>query len=187
MVKKRIGEKKFVSNNEKKAIRLQLGVSGNSPINEFNKYEVSGLTYQDLYGFSESNFGVSISTGLEWQRQKKKIQYFYGIGIGGGYGKRQNLGNVLNTNNTGISRYSLEISKGYSINTEYFGGVKYFLSPEFSLSLESGFIIGYSNDTIDIELIEVSSKTSTETNLQTRNAIHYRLSYLRYLNFSYYF
>jgi hypothetical protein len=59
--KKRIGEKKYISINEKRALRFLLYINGTVPLNDFNQQEISGLTFYELRDFIASNFNISAS------------------------------------------------------------------------------------------------------------------------------
>jgi hypothetical protein len=52
---------------------------------------------------------------------------------------------------SGNSFYSVEIRKGFGAGLNAFGGVKFFFSPEFSISLESSFYASFSRYKVTIQ------------------------------------
>lgn len=88
---------------------------------------------------------------------------------------------------SGNSFYSVEIRKGFGAGLNAFGGVKFFFSPEFSISLESSFYASFSRYKLDIDAVDYVSKINTVTNYRAQNKIHFGINYLRTLNLSYYF
>lgn len=187
VVKRRIGEKKFISKNEKKALRLKLRTSGFMPIASEYKDSIRFLPEEDRKNDSQ-NF-IFLSTGIEWQKQRNRIQYFYGFDVS------------ISAQNEKVYRYAT--GAGVNINFIYYdetkrnfyttrfnglGGVKFFLSPEFSISLDTSF--GFYFRRTDFETYR-NTIDSTDPPKFILSSIDYTFGYgwdyLNTLNLSYYF
>ena len=181
--KTRIGEKKFISKDEKKALRFRLELRGGI---ELSSQLPDSITTSLFNRYRSEGFRAAIYTGYEWQKQKNRVQYFYGLETGFEYVYQYDLfswsWNVVN----GFTLV-IEDERKITIPLIGFGGVKLFLSKEFSISLESNLKIEYnvvnSNRTIENEKIGLFDELPKISS----NEITFRLHYLSMLNLSYYF
>jgi hypothetical protein len=188
--KKRIGEKKYISVYEKKALRLQFGGSANVPVSAKVESDIAGTEVREENLKNSEGF-VFAGIGTEWQKQRDRIQFFYGGDFSvtlatssiDSYSGVYYLGqgayeNVWN-------RRRQYISSGVT----GFGGIRFFFSPRFSLSVESGIYFGYSfvkssytHDFYDLNLIH--QEIQHEENV---NGFDWSTQFVRALYFSYYF
>lgn len=184
--KKRIGEKKFISLDEKKALRISLGGRGELPLTDrldVLNDTLSPLNFTDLL---REGFQFHCLVGLEWQKQRNRVQYFYGLETGFRYFKYKRLvGWSWNSISGYTFRFNDEVNQ--SIPLIGFFGVKYFLSKEFSISIETNLQVNYQHEKIDRTLINRQNGTEFESKDIIRKEINFNLDYLSSLNFSYYF
>lgn len=186
--KRRIGEKKFVSVNEKKVLRFQIGGSGDIPIStDTLDNRKNGTPILNQFTLEDSYFSLRTTIGLEWQRQFKKFQLFYGFDSGVTYTKDTGISSASYSSGNLVS-YREGINQNIGVPLNGFIGFKYFFNPRISISLESYMstsinfakitsTIHYTDPDQDARLL-ISGK---------RNDINFGFDYLRYLNLSYYF
>lgn len=126
----------------KGAYRLSLQLSGGSShISDDSIRFNSGNTSSYYFPVSNSSFGISSAVGYEWQQQVGRFQFIYGYDVFGSVGTYREAGLIRNAEGrkeeaTGKSNY---ISAGVSP----LAGVKFFVHPRFSLSLEGSYNIRY--------------------------------------------
>lgn len=188
--KKRIGEKKYISVYEKKALRLQFGGSAHVPVNAKVESDFAGAEKREEY-LKKAEGSVFAGIGIEWQKQRDRIQFFYGgdfsaeLSVWSSYSY-----NGFYDNNYGAyeNLYNYK-RRSLSNGVTGFGGIRYFFSPRFSMSVESGIYLGYhfgknSNfyDFYDSNLVLQKLKLE-----EKMNSIDWRIQYVRALYFSYYF
>jgi hypothetical protein len=185
--KKHIGEKKFISKNEKKALRLQIGGFVDYPIGKQDSLgNFAGLNNIRL---NEEKFvNVRLLVGIEWQKQINRIQLFYGVDGGIGYFERVEPLSITSSTQTGeIIGYSTVERSNVSVPLHVFMGVKYFIHPRISLSIESALDIGlgwstYKRTSYDNQFVETSTTPEAK-----RRDVFFDTDYLRYLNISFHF
>ncbi|MBK9016308.1 MAG: hypothetical protein IPM82_20810 [Saprospiraceae bacterium] len=186
--RRRIGEKKFISVNEKKALRLQLGGTFSIPISSEEIYDSTLTGTSNLFNIKESRTDVYSYIGIEWQRQFDKLQVYYGLDSGVRYYKDLDVPTVISST-SGQVNYWREINyRSISIPLIGFAGVKYYFHPRFSLSYELslGTAISFIKNRQDRFEPGIEGPAEREFNYR-RTGISGNSSYLRYFNVSYYF
>jgi hypothetical protein len=187
--RRRIGEKKFISVNEKKALRFQLGGAFSVPISTEEIYDSTLTGTSNLLNIKESRTDVYSYIGIEWQRQFDKLQIYYGIDSGVRYYKDLNVPAAVISSTTGQVNYWREIkNRSISITLIGFAGVKYYLHPRFSLSYELSFgaAISFIKNRQDRFEPGIQGPAEREFNYR-RTEISGNSDYLRYFNISYHF
>ncbi|HRI58088.1 MAG TPA: hypothetical protein PK228_00105 [Saprospiraceae bacterium] len=188
--KKRIGEKKYISVYEKKALRLLLGGGMEVPANAAVEANFSGTDLREENLKTTTGF-ILAGIGLEWQKQKGRIQFFYG-------GDISTVFSALNTgfyNSVYIANQNIyanvyyDRSRSVSTGTNGFGGIRFFFSPQFSVSAESGMYLGYRSDNTSFHYSYYDSNLSVQTveEVEKVGSFIWKMQYLRSLYFSYYF
>ena len=183
--KRRLGEKKFISLNDKKALRFIVGGSGEIPLNR-DRLNYDSLSTTDIRDLERSTLQLYGLIGIEWQHQKSRVQYFYGIETGFKYSQKEEASSFVYTN-VSIIKFGYYNTTSYSIPINTFGGIKFFFSQEFSLSIESTFSLSYQMERVDRTVYDVVANVAADTKGAKRNEINYNFDYLSSLNFSYYF
>lgn len=184
--RRRMGEKKFVSLNDKRSLRVRLGGSGNLLLSDrldLLNDTISPINFNDLL---EEGFQCHLLVGYEWQKQKKRVQYFYGFETGIRYFDYNYLTGWSWSSINGYT-YRFNDEKSVAVPIILLGGVKYFITPEFSIALETSFEIGYKRKKIDRSTETPSTGSRYERKDIKRHEIDFQMDYLSALNFSYYF
>lgn len=185
--KKRFGEKRFVSVNEKKALRFQLGGYVDTPISSdtiSNQLEFPASSY---FNIKDSYTNLTTSIGIEWQKQyEERLQLFYGFDIGASYYRSSGIQSY--TISSSSSTFTEGLSKDVRFPVYGFLGFKVFLHPRFSVSIESSINagIGFEKNTLtrhDANAVEQKLLLRSDK----RTEFIFNIDYLRYLNLSYYF
>lgn len=184
--KKRIGERKFVSANERKVVRFSVGGSGEISLSDelnFISDSISPLNFTDLFRNGYQFHGL---VGFEWQKQVNRIQYFYGFETGFEYSKYNQLNGWSWNSNEGYTHHFND-ERIMSIPLIGLGGIKFFISKFFSVSLESNFKINYQAEKLIRKL--QTPRTSYEYTSEPikRKEINFNFDYLSALSLSYYF
>lgn len=187
--KKRIGEKKYINVYEKRALRLSLGGAFEVPTNAKVEGNSPGNDVRDL---KSARGSILAGVGLEWQKQRERIQFFYG---GDCFAAHSTFGTGLYSSVVYISDQNITANVYYdqtrSLTTGVngFGGIRFFFSPRFSVSAESGMLIGYRFGKTRFHYTYVDSNFSPQkiTREEKAGSIVWQTQYLRSLYFSYYF
>jgi len=191
--KKRIGIKDSLSLNKTKAFRLRFGGFVDANINnkdlvetEFeNIMEGNGIIESENNEFPLSHFNIFAMAGIEWQHQKKRIQYYGGFEMGYRFDKEKEIINASYAGNE-LIRLTSRNNRIHSVLLNGIGGCKFFLSPNFSIgietSIESAFNITRYTTTIDDRQIESQRIVTTKNNRFFAN-----FDYLNGLYVSYYY
>ncbi|HMR42346.1 MAG TPA: hypothetical protein PKC40_00865 [Saprospiraceae bacterium] len=191
--KKRIGEKRFISLNEKRVLRFQTGFFVDNSLaidTASNNYSYFMNRYAAGDAFKDKNINSRILVGMEWQKQKGRWQFFYGFDIGVGYSIADRItGYYYQYSGNVIINEGFITSKEESLNFPTYGffGLKYFFTPRVSLSVESAISAGFSKIKSNETRHSSIEKTSEETFLIKELRINSNFDYLRFLNLSYYF
>ncbi len=183
--KKRVGEKTYSPLNKKKTLRFEIGGNGEIPLTDTSDYDLDTLGTSNVSNLLRKSIIVYSYVGFEWQFQRNRVQYFYGFKTRLSYSKINYLSATISSSLLGGS-YLINTEKEISIPLVGFGGVKYFFTPEFSLSLESSLSIDFSIEKTDRSQ-QGNGTISFEFEGITRRAINYNIDFLNALNFSYYF
>lgn len=185
--KKHIGEKKFISKDEKKALRIQFGGYADYPVGKQDSLDrYAGLANVNFNEGKSLNIRALI--GIEWQKQIKRLQLFYGFDTGVNYSENVNPYSITWISSTGeVIGYSTNEESELRVPLYIFMGVKYFIHPRVSLSLESTVNVGigwskYNRINYDNQFNETNVTAEAK-----RQEINLRTDYLRYLNVSFYF
>lgn len=184
--KKRFKFGNLVARNEKTALRVQFGGSGQIELNEREKFlsdSISPLLFSDIF-----NKGINLYclVGVEWQKQKNRFQYFYGIDIGYRISRTERLVGWSYRSDRGYT-FRVNEDNRNSIPLIGFAGIKYFISPRIALAIDSGLEVNYEFGNTDVTLINNSDGTEmTFKDLEIQN-INFGFKYLNMLNLSYYF
>lgn len=187
--RRRIGEKKFISVNEKKALRFQLGGAFSVPISTEEIYDSTLTGSSNLLTIKESRTDVFSYVGIEWQRQFDKLQVYYGIDSGVRYYKDLDVPVTVISSTSGQVNYWREIKyRSTSIPLIGFTGVKYYFHPRFSISYELSFgaAISFIKNRQDRFEPGIEGPAEQEFNYR-RTEISGNSDYLRYFNVSYHF
>lgn len=88
-----------------------------------------------------SSVALSISLGYEWQQQKGRFQLFYGYDVFARYNSNAEHGVIRSSQ--GRHEATTSDYNSISVGVSPLAGVKYFLSSQFSVSLETAYSIGY--------------------------------------------
>lgn len=185
--KKHFGEKKFISNNEKKALRIQFGGFADYPVGKQDSLgSFSGLTNVDFNEGKSLNIRALI--GVEWQKQIKRIQLFYGIDGGISYSEQVDPYSITWFASNGvIIGYSTNDESELRVPFYMFMGIKYFIHPRVSISLESALNVAIGWATYKrIDYDNQFNETSVSAEAKRRD-INFGTDYLRYLNVSFHF
>ena len=201
--KRRFGEKNFVSTNEKKAFRFRVGGSGSLPIayeeSETGRFDTLSTTFpnstilQNNLFEDEKSISVFLLTGIEWQRQKDRFQYYFGFEMGFWHTKISETNRyrfIVNSNIEG-STYELIEKRRFdnqenSILLNGLAGFKFFINPRFSLSIESSIETSFRMSNYNTIFEDIQNET--EEVVQTkRKRLFYSFDYLNALFVSYYF
>ena len=185
--KKHIGEKKFISKNEKKALRIQFGGFADYPVGQQDSLDnFAGLANVNFNEGKSLNLRALI--GIEWQKQIKRIQLFYGIDAGINYSENVNPYSITWVTTTGnVVSYSTNDQSELKVPLYIFMGVKYFIHPRISVSLESALNVGigwskYKRTNYDNQFNQTNVSAEAK-----RQEINLGTDYLRYLNVSFHF
>lgn len=184
--KKRFKFGDLVARNEKTAFRIQLGGSGQIQLNEREQAlgdTISPLLFRDIFNRGYSVFGL---VGVEWQKQKNRFQYFYGLDVGYRLSKTERLAGWTYSSRDG---YTFRVNDEHrsAIPLIGFAGIKYFITPRIAIAMDSGFEINYEFGKTDITLINNSDGSEiTIKDFDIQN-INYAFRYLNMLNLSYFF
>lgn len=187
--RRRIGEKKFISVNEKKALRFQLGGTFTIPISSEEIYDSTLTGAFNFLNIKESRTDVYSYIGIEWQRQFEKLQVYYGLDSGVRYYEDVDVPVTVVSSSTGQINFWREInSRSISIPLIGFAGIKYYFHPRFSVSYEMSFgvAIGFLKNRQDRFEPGIEGPAEREFNYR-RTEISGNSDYLRYFNLSYHF
>jgi hypothetical protein len=187
--RRRIGERKFISVNEKKALRFQLGGAFSVPISTEEIYDSTLTGASNLLNIKESRTDVYSYIGIEWQRQFEKLQVYYGLDSGVRYYKDLDVPVSVISSTTGQVNFWREINyRSISIPLIGFGGVKYYFHPRFSLSYELSFgaAISFIKNRQDRFEPGIDGPAEKEFNYR-QTKISGNSDFLRYFNLSYHF
>lgn len=127
----------------KGAYRAQLYLGGGFSQTSKDSVRFNNNSGSVNYYFPKSNNSFSIGAGIgyEWQRQMGRFQLFYGYDVFARYSTFFDSGTIRNGRTapdaTSTSYHS------FSVGVSPLAGVKYFVSPQFSISFESSYSIGY--------------------------------------------
>jgi hypothetical protein len=185
--KKHFGEKRFISLNEKKAFRIQFGGYGDLPVGDqdtLGRY----ATFTNV-NFREGTYlNIRALVGIEWQKQMKRLQLYYGFDTGLEY--------FESTRSNSISYYfSNGVVVGYGLTDESelrvpiygFIGLKYFLHPRVSVSIESALSIGIGWLTFSRSRYDSAGDLEFVSDEGKRREVNFDTDYLRYLNVNFHF
>lgn len=126
--------------------------------------------------------------GIEWQKQIKRIQLFYGIDGGINYSEYVSPYWITWLTTSGqVVGYSTNDESTLRVPIHVFIGVKYFIHPRISISLESDLNVGvgwlkYKIANFDNQFNQIGVTAEAK-----RREIYLRTDYLRYLNVSFHF
>lgn len=191
--KKRIDMEENTSLERTKALRLRLGGFINADINSKESIETEFENITEGNGIIESennlppgsHFSVFVLSGIEWQSQKKRFQYYTGFEGGYGFEKESIISNINYSGNQ-IRFINSKNDRNHSILLNGLAGCKFFLSRNFSIgietSIESSYNIIRNTQTFDDRLID-SKRIITTKNHNFLLGI----DYLNALYLSYYF
>ena len=184
--KKRIGEKTFISLNRKKVLRLRIGGNGRIPLEDSTGISsFSPITVSSIF---DEHYSVFAFAGIEWQVQKKRVQYFYGFETGYRLAKTDFLSTAFTTiqNNT-LYDYGATIVKENSFSLAGIGGVKFFITPEFSVALETSLTVSYLREKVIRKDLIPNGFFDFSEDEYSNSSINYTSDYLNALYLSYYF
>ena len=187
--RRRIGEKKFVSVNEKKALRFQIGGSFDLPLGSEEIVDNSITGTNNLLEINDKYVNSFIYIGMEWQRQFGKWQLYYGMDTGINYYLNKDVFNIATASGSGqVIFYRERNNRSTRIPLIGFGGLKYYLHPRFSLSYEMSFrvAVGFINNMQQRFEPDIEEPVETEFHYK-RKEVSGNMDYLRYFNVSYYF
>lgn len=186
--KRRFGEKRFVSVNEKKALRFQLGGNVDVPISTDTVLNQGGFPVTSFFNNNNSYTRLTTSIGIEWQKQiEPRLQLFYGVDLGGSYQRSKGVQSLTYISGT-LTSYTEGISNSIGIPVNGFMGIKVFIHPRFSASIESSVLLGinFEENTSNRHYFDNFSPTELLRS-DKRSEFYFGMDYLRYLNLSYYF
>jgi len=191
--KKRLNGGDSLLSNNTKVLRVRFGGFVDADVNDKESVETqfeeitegNGIIESENNEFPSSRFSVFALTGIEWQRQRKRLQYYGGFETGYSFTQQKDINNVAYSGNV-LTRSRSTNDRTHSIILNGVGGCKFFLSPNFSIgietSLESSFSIIRNTD-IDEDRLLDSKRIVTTKN----NNFSTRFDYLNGLFISYYF
>lgn len=188
--KKRFGEKKFISLNEKKSWRFQIGGYANYPVSTQDTINATRTSYEHR-NFNNIDMRINLLAGIEFQRQFDKLQLYYGFDSGVSYVLTVGPHSFRYYTNSFMEEYIRSEDSSFGIPIVGFIGLKYFFHPRFSLSIESALSIGvawvrseylYYNNFNDIDKIEL-----VKTEVAKRTDIRFGTNYLRFINAGFHF
>ena len=186
--KRRMKAKENSPSNVHRALVFELYGSGEILLNSPSDYDIGLLSSQEIRDIFSNSYSITGLIGMEWQHQKKKIQTFYGLKTG--YRRSVSTSpSSFFTSSASIDNYFLEISttRNNTIPVFVYGGIKYFLAPRFSVSVDSKFEVNFLSNTVErnstgSDLVEDENEKGPK-----KQSINYRVDILNTLNFSYYF
>jgi hypothetical protein len=186
--KKHFGEKKFISRNEKKALRIQFGGSADYPIGQQDSLgRNSG--FRNVSFNEQRTLNVRMLIGVEWQKQIKRIQLYYGLDIGIQYFERSNPYSItwVSFPSGDIVGYATDEESSVGIPLFGFMGLKYFIHPRVSISIESALNIGigwskYKLINYDNQFNETSVSAEGK-----RRELNFETDYVRFINVGFHF
>ena len=124
----------------KGAYRAQLYVGGGyNTIKDSVRFNPSST--DSYFPQKTSAVALGISLGYEWQQQMRRFQLFYGYDVFVRYNSNSERGLIRNFQGRSEATSSDYYSTSAGISP--MAGVKYYLSPQFSLSLEAAYSISY--------------------------------------------
>ena len=187
--KKRKPETGLIAVNEKTAYRFQLTLGGNQDIgdHQFDSLNTNLISFNDL---NNDFLSLGTSVGIERQINRKRLQYFYGLDAGYTYSTSTSDRYVRII--SGISGKIRDIretigTKSHGPSLSLFFGFKYFIVPEFSLSLESGLLNSFRFINKHETEIDLGTSESVTVRKESYKELTFVFDYLRMLNLSYYF
>lgn len=189
--KKRIGEKKYISVYEKRALRLLLGGQYAIPTNANVDADFIGTDLREE-SLKKAEGSVFAGAGLEWQKQRDRVQFFYGGDLLTEFSVFESVAYSVYLPNQG-NYYSNETNYRYrtiAAGLNGFGGIRFFLSPRFSLGVESGIYLGYESRKTSWQYnyySDTNQSLNTVENEEKVGSIVWRTQFVRALYFSYYF
>lgn len=125
------------------AYRFLLSLGGNQETQRNDSVQLStngGASY--LVPLSSGYNNVSVSVGYEWQQQLGRFQLFYGYSAGLSFSRSQQSLQLYSL--TTRERPTFDVHDAYlGMSISSLAGVKFYVHPRFSLSLESAFSAAY--------------------------------------------
>lgn len=183
--KKRFGEKRFISLNDKKSYRFQIGGYSDISVSEEDSLS-NGSTSIVLQDINENRANIKALFGIEWQKQINKLQLYYGFDTGLDF--YLNTG-FLNSRYINGDFYSYTTQEEHRIGIPVFGffGLKYFFHPRFSVGIESSMALGFFR-TVSQQTTYYASTANIEysDNLKKYH-LTFEVDYVRFINAAFHF
>jgi hypothetical protein len=179
----------LIAVNEKTAYRIQLGIVGALDLGDrqFDTLE-SGFFALNVDG--RDNLYCFGAVGIERQMQRGRLQYFLGGDLGYAYrlSEFNDYFRIISLP-SGKTEDFVEVERTVTHGPMLIGffGFKYFILPEISLSLETGFQIAYEFNQLHQWEKNLSNGEVGGVQKGKYNTLRLELDYLRALNLSYYF
>lgn len=124
------------------AYRFMLSLGGNQETQRTDSVLLLSSSYSLLAPVSGGYNNVAVSVGYEWQHQLGRFQLFYGYSGGLNYSRSQQSLRLYNP--TTRERPTFDVHDAYlGVGVSSLAGVKFYVHPRFSLSLESAFSVSY--------------------------------------------
>ena len=183
--KKRFGEKRFISLNDKKSYRFQIGGYSDISVNEIDSvtYGNTSIFTKDIHDNSANIKGLF---GVEWQKQINKLQLYYGFDTGIDFYLSTGF-LYYNTYNGDL--YSYRTQDEYRVGIPVFGffGLKYFFHPRFSVGIESSISLGFFRTVSKYSTIQINSAAPEYSDYLKKYHIIFDVDYVRFINAAFHF
>lgn len=128
----------------KGAYRLQLYIGGGYAAISDDSVRLDASSQAIYYLEHNSSITIGTALGYEWQQQMGRFQLFYGYDIFLRYNSSLETGSVrTNSANGGLKDATSYDYHALSAGVAPLAGVKFFISSQFSLSLETTYSISY--------------------------------------------
>ena len=191
--RKRIGKEEEETFERTKALRFKVGGFVDVNLNnkesietEFeNTTEGNGIIETENDFFPDKHFQIYLLSGIEWQVQKKRIQYYTGFEAGYGFEKQAKITSAEYFAGD-LTELKGKNDRRHAALLRGLGGCKFFLSPDFSIGVETSInssLFFIKESTFEEDRSINTRRVSTNKNKQ----FLLNFDYLSALYFSYYF